>query len=431
MKILTINYNPYNDIDNNGKTLRSLFEGIPAKDLSMLYMESFSEVDYEFCDNYYRVTDQDVLRSVVKLRFKTHNTHPKEKSDRLKCEKIVSITRRKKTSFRRLIREIFWGFNTWDTKELDEWIKQQQPDVIFSLLGINLFQHDIVLKISKRYNIPILVYYADDYVINCFDKTLFGKLLFNLTNKTYQKTMTKASKCYVIGELMQKDYSKVFNREFGLLGNCIDLDRFSSLLPKKINISEKIIISFIGGLHLNRWQTVCDLGGIVKEINKEKSWNIEVDVYALELKEDIVQKLNACGVKYKGGLTSQEVFETIKTSDILLHVESFDKVNRIYVKYSISTKISEYLASKRYIMAYGPHEVASIALIRDNDFGCVLTDLDSREEKKQKIITAIETYNDKDYLKQWNYVQQYYNKDIVRAMLLKDIQEVVDNHTVK
>ena len=240
--------------------------------------------------------------------------------------------------------------------------------------------------------------------------------------------MAKASKSYVIGELMQNDYSKAFNREFGLLGNCIDLDKFSSLSPKKINTFDKITISFIGGLHLNRWQTVCDLGEIVKEINKEKNWNIEVDVYALELKEDIVHKLKACGVEYKGGLTPQGVFETIKASDILLHVESFDEVNRVFVKYSVSTKISEYLASKRYIMAYGPHEVASIALIRDNDFGCVLTDLDSREDKKQKIIMAIETYNDKDYSKQWNYVQQYYNKNVVREMLLKDMQEVVDNH---
>lgn len=428
MKILSITYNPYNNNNNNSKTMRSFFDGIPSKDLAMLYMESFSEVDYNFCDNYYRVTDQDVLRSVVKLQFKTRNTHPKEKLQKVSEEKIVALTRSKRTALRRLVREFFWNFNTWDTKEFDEWIQEQKPDIIFTLLGANIFMHNIVLKISKRYNIPFVAYYTDDYVLNCSDKTFWGRIHFKLTNKVYRKTMSKTSKSYVIGELMQKDYSKAFNREFGLLGNCIDLDKFNSLLPQKINTSDKITISFIGGLHLNRWQTVCDLGEIVKEINREKHWNIEINVYALELKDDIVQKLKACGVDYKGGLNSQGVFETIKTSDILLHVESFDEVNRTFVKYSVSTKISEYLASKRCIMAYGPHEVASVALIKDNDFGCVLTDLDSREDKKQKIITAIETYNDRDYSKQWDYVQQYYNKDVVREMLLKDMQEVVDNH---
>ena len=85
-------------------------------------------------------------------------------------------------------------------------------------------------------------------------------------------------------------------------------------------------------------------------------------------------------------------------------------------------------SSKRYVIAYGPHEVASIALIKDNNFGCVLTDLDSYESKKNKIISAIETYNNNDYTRQWNYVQEYYDKDKVSKMLLNDMKEIVEKH---
>lgn len=428
MKILSITYNPYNNNNNNSKTMRSFFEGVPSKDLAMLYMESFSEVDYDFCDNYFRITDQDVLKSVVKLSFKTHNTHPKEKPQMINEEKIVALSRSKKTAFRRLVRELLWKTNTWDTQELDNWIKEQKPDIIFTLLGANLFMHNIVLKISKRYNIPFIAYFTDDYVLNCSDKTTLGKLHFKLTNKVYRKIIPKASKCYAIGELMQKDYSKVFGRYFGFLGNCIDLNKFESLFPHTIDLNKTITISFIGGLHLNRWQTICDLGMIIKDINNEKNWTIKIDVYALKLEDSVVKKLTECGVEYKGGLTSQGVFDTIKNSDILLHVESFDEKNRVFVKYSVSTKISEYLASKRYIIAYGPHEVASIALIKDNNFGCVLTDLDSYESKKNKIISAIETYNNNDYTRQWNYVQEYYDKYKVSKILLNDIKEIVEKH---
>lgn len=423
MKILSIAYNPYNN-NNNSKTMRSFFDGVPAKDMAMLYLESFSEVDYGFCDAYYRITDQDVLKSILNLSFRTHNTHPRVKSAVAERDKIMTVASKNKTGLR-VFRELLWKFGTWNTKELNNWIEEQKPDIIFTLFGNNLFVHDIVVDVARRYNIPFVAYYTDDYVLNCFDTSLFGRLHWLMSKRVYRKSMREAAKCYVIGDKMREDYTKAFGREFGILGNCIDFEKFNDFEPRRISAGDRVVISFIGGLHLKRWQTICEFGEIIKEINIEKSWHVEVNVYALELDDGVEKSFKKSGVNYKGALSPQRVIDTMRDSDILLHVESFDETNRVFVRYSISTKISEYLASKRMIIAFGPHEVASIALIRDNNFGCVLTDLESKQEKKDKLVAAIENYNNSDYSAQYTYCMQHYDRKKTREMLMNDMKEIV------
>lgn len=425
MKILSIAYNPYNN-NNNSKTMRSFFDGVPAKDMAMLYLESFSEVDYGFCDAYYRITDQDVLKSVLNFSFRTHNSHPSIKPEVAGRDRIMTKASKRKVGLR-VFRELLWKLGTWNTKELNDWVEEQKPDIIFTLFGNNLFVHEIVVKVAKRHNIPFVAYYTDDYVLNCFNKSLFGRLHWMLSKKVYKRSMRAAAKCYVIGDKMREDYSKAFGREFGILGNCIDFDKFSDFEPRRIDVKDKVVISFIGGLHLKRWQTICELGEIISEINREKSWQVEVNVYALELEDGVEDAFKNSGVNYMGALNPQGVIDTMRNSDALLHVESFDEVGRVFVKYSISTKISEYLAGKRLVIAYGPHEVASISLFKDNNFGCVLTDLDGRQEKKRKLIEAITHYNDNDYTVQYEYCKQHYDRNKMRKMLLDDMKEVIKN----
>ena len=55
-----------------------------------------------------------------------------------------------------------------------------------------------------------------------------------------------------------------------------------------------------------------------------------------------------------------------------MHVEAFDKKNRKITRLSMSTKISEYVASGAQVLAIGPSDVASMRCLADNRLGlCV------------------------------------------------------------
>lgn len=68
-----------------------------------------------------------------------------------------------------------------------------------------------------------------------------------------------------------------------------------------------------------------------------------------------------------GFVTGKAYQAAFDDADAFVHVEAFDKENRDRVRYSVSTKIIESLASGRPLLAYGPEDVTSMAYLRRND----------------------------------------------------------------
>ena len=87
------------------------------------------------------------------------------------------------------------------------------------------------------------------------------------------------------------------------------------------------------------------------------------------------------GIAYKGYIEATEVKKKILESDILIHTEDFNKENIQKVKYSVSTKIPDYLASGRLLIAYGPEEIESNEYIKRNEAGIVVN-----SEKELEIV---------------------------------------------
>ena len=429
MKVLIISNNAVSSTQNNGKTVKSFFKNLPNESLAQLYFGTNEDPDTSVCSTFYRITEIDIFKSILKLKFSTSNTHNKlissKKKHNLKDNRLLSFVKKHKKSTA-LLRELLWSFNTWDTKELNDWILNFKPDVIFAVLGGNIYSHRIVMTISKRYSIPFVSFYTDDYIINDTSKNYFQKCHYNLLCKTYKKSIFKSSLCYVIGEKMRKDYSAIFKTPFNTLVNAVDVSMFSLIDKTEIDITKPIIISFIGGIHLNRWKSICKLGKLFNELNEENNWNIQLNVYTVkEPDEEILQAFNKSYISYKGGLEYDEVLVTIKKSHFLLHVESFDKENRLYTKYSISTKIPEYLASNRGIIAYGPEEIASIEIFKDNNFGYCLPD--NTKIAKQIVVEAINDYNTYDFERMRNYSFKKYNQEIVSTELLDNLVRIASS----
>ena len=55
----------------------------------------------------------------------------------------------------------------------------------------------------------------------------------------------------------------------------------------------------------------------------------------------------------------------MEETDVLVHVESFDAYCKAKTSLSISTKIPEYLSSKRLILAIGPDDIASMEYLKN------------------------------------------------------------------
>lgn len=134
--------------------------------------------------------------------------------------------------------------------------------------------------------------------------------------------------------------------------------------------------------------------------------------------DSILQAFSRVGVSYCGSLNYEGVLKQMENSHFLLHIESFDEKDRLYTRYSISTKIPEYMMSKRGIIAFGPSDIASIEIFKDNNLGCVLTEMDTDEEIKNKVNQFIRLYNQYDFARQYEYALKHFDQ---RKMLLSSI----------
>jgi hypothetical protein len=274
----------------------------------------------------------------------------------------------------------------------------------------------------------MFIYFTDDYYVDSAKKGLKHIIRRHLLRKQYKETIAKAHTAYAIGEKMQKTYSKIFSRSFGILGNAIDVEKYTHISPKKIEKGETLVISYMGSLHSNRWKMIAAFGNFIKEVNRRlDDYKVCIKVFSSSgLKTDISKAFAESEVEFCGVLDTEGVIRQMDNSHFLLHVESFDEVSRAFVRYSVSTKISEYLSSSRMLLAYGPHDVASMELLIDNNLGCCSTDLDSEETIVNKICAAIENYNNYDYTSSKQFVLDNYTKEIMTSRLANDLSKAVE-----
>lgn len=422
MRILIISANALSTTSNNGKTYRSFIQTIDRYNIAQLYTGTNEYPDENCCMNFYRITDFQLVNSIFKFWEPVSNSHNKliETIKQKGFGGLQSTSRvntlKKQAKNLSYIRDLLWASNKWDNEELNDWITKFNPTHIFAILGNGVSLHKIARCLSKRYNIPLSVYFTDDYVINDNSTNLIQRLYFKRTRRCYFKTLKIADKAFVIGEKMKKTYEQFFHREFRILINGIHFDEKEKNSRKYIDSDKKVVISYIGGLHLNRWKTIIKFARIVDQIIEYK---FEIRVFCVsQPSKEILTEFEKYNIHYCGKLTADEVKEETRNSHIMLHVESFDNVNRLYTQYSVSTKIPEYMSSMRGIIAYGPKEIASIQIFSDNNLGCILTDTDSEASIKGKVRNYLENYNCADFERQYEFAKNNFNQ---KNMQLKNL----------
>ena len=82
-----------------------------------------------------------------------------------------------------------------------------------------------------------------------------------------------------------------------------------------------------------------------------------------------------------GPVPPSEVARIQSEADLLVHAEATDLKNRLTVRHSFSTKLVDYMAAARPILAYGKADSASIRHLRDNAGAMVAESPDELYEK--------------------------------------------------
>lgn len=413
-RVLIISNNCFSKTYNNGKTLEMLFSAFQKQSLSQLYFSS-EEPDFDYCEHYYRITDENIIDKLIGKSKKCGGpvNQPSHSEVRISKSNSKFITKYRENL--RFFRDFIWSFNLWKNKDLDNWLDSIKPQIIFFCSANAVFVNIIALYIQKRYNIPIVTYIADDYRKSLIK---YGMLTFihrKLSLIYYKKTLKKASLSFCISEMMKKEYETYFNVKFYVINTPTHILNYQPIIDKK-----ELVMTYMGGLHLERWKMITKLGRIL-------NGKIIIQVYSAdEIDEKIQQSFANNGVLLKGYLSFNDVFQVLINSDILLHVESDKDLYRRFTRLAISTKIPEYLSTGRLILGFGPAEVASMRLLSDNNIGIVISsDCDENQiSKNLNLILADANLRIQIGRRAHRYAIENYDIKIIAEYLKKKLESL-------
>lgn len=411
-RVLVISHNSFSDTQNNGKTLSAFFKGWPKDRLAQLYLWP-EEPDLTVCEQYYRITDYEILAGFLRGHHKAGGEHVvKNENNELNAQsnlgRFVGSLYKKRGNhdggqglhsviyelFKRRVpvaligRDILWNLDYWKTDDLNEWLNKFAPDLVFYQSSNGVFAFRLVNWISHTLSIPIIMEVTDDYVSPKRTIDIFWWGHYFWLKRWFTMTVKKACKVIAIGDLMAEEYRHRFGGEYDVLMNSVSIDKIdSSCYAHRDNGAVKFI--YAGSLHLNRWKTISVIGQCLKELSAE-GYNTQFDIFTNVQPSSTEQKAITIPpvMRYGGSLNQEELKNTLNKSDILVHVEAFDRKSRATTRLSVSTKIPEYMITGRCIFAVGPKEVASIQYLQQNNIAEVCTSIDKKiiKDKLRSII---------------------------------------------
>ena len=369
--ILILSNNALSSFRNNGKTLVSLFSNLEGSTLSQLYLRE--EVpDVSLPCRYFKISERDILKSFfVDSGQEIFSDTGERKKGGCQFGKKKSIFSRlsdfRDFAFAKCLRDFVWACGLFRNRRLGKWLDSVRPHVVFFVAGGGIFSYRLVLKLAREREIPVIVYFTDDYLIYPCGG-FFPRLYQAGLRSIARKVVNHASFCFAIGESMANEYRELFGKEFSWIMNC---SMFDGLAP--VSFSKNVLqISYFGGLHFQRWEALSKLGRILKRL-KKRGLLSRLNVYSASvITEEMREAFLDSEICFKGGVFGKDLNREVEVADVLVHVESDDPEVLQNTRLSVSTKIPEYLSSGRLVLGFGPLNVASLALLKKYSLGVVV-----------------------------------------------------------
>lgn len=290
------------------------------------------------------------------------------------------------------------------------------------------FDPDVILLVPMNYGTllegyvahrqlekPIYIYLMDDTFHD-------GGYHFGGSRQQIIKDLLSRAKGWImiskyLSDVLIKRYS-IQKNSILILHNPVDTKKsITEFLPLK---REKFIIAYAGSIHPFHADALLNVAKAVCELRAE-GLNFELRVYTRELFwNQYEQSLLALKVVNGGFIDYDNLFTVLNNANILLCATSFDQMHFDIVSTSVFTKITDYMASGRPVLSYGPSYSANNRYLIENEVGLVFESNDIADLKSYLLRIRDERYLQNDtVIKQFAFLKSVSDSNVVYDKLTK------------
>jgi hypothetical protein len=423
MRVLLITDEVWNDKIYTNNTLTNWFEGFPSE-LAHIYLAT-GIPDNQCCSKYYQITDKMMFMSIITSRkagrgFEYHSTDatmgdsPAEKENKAFYFFMKLIT----TESLRLLRDFIWQHGNYNIDEISRFIEEFNPDIIFTLRLASRKMLRFERIISGLTKVPMIAFTGDDeYSLLQLRFSPIFWIRRLLLRRDLRRTIPCYRKYYMLSEEQAKLYRRLFHIDTEVIMKGGDFpDEF---LPKKLH--SPLCLVYTGKLYCNRWKTLIQVKKALEKINTNEIKMI-LQIYTKDRitrkrRRQLCDGTNSFLMPPADAEALQRIYQQ---ADIVLHIEAFDRKNRWITRYSLSTKIIDYLSSSCAVMAICPAEHAGYQYLHKKDAAIAIHSL-------RKLYPCLKILASKPKLlyryqkKAWLCGSQYHRKSMVREKLYQDM----------
>jgi glycosyltransferase involved in cell wall biosynthesis len=366
-----------------GITISNLFKGWPKEKISVAVTGHASyNVSTEICDTYYQLGIEE-YRWIFPF-----NLIQKPFPSGLKSfdqNSTVSVIN-KKTGIREvLINKIFFPLLRWLglshciskiflSQSLKDWLVEYNPELLYfhvsSLEGI-LFAKEL----RDYLKIPAAIHMMDDWPSTIGKKGLLKKFWRTKIDRELRQLLNKVDLYLSISNAMTSEYLSRYNKNFIAFHNPIETKSWQpySKTDFKLNNND-IKILYSGRIGPGITESLIEVAHAIDSINnigmkiklliQSPSWDYNIIKRLQEYKCVIINPI----VDYS------ELPKVFSQADLLLIANDFSNQGIDFLRYSMPTKISEYMISGTPVLVYAPGETAVSRFVSDNECGYCITD---------------------------------------------------------
>lgn len=347
-------------------TWASLLEGYDSAKIANICIRD--EIpDSSICSRYFTISENKILKSIFRPWIKTGReviagaTSQDTSDDLEKHNRRYSAMRKKRRYSMLIARELVWKFGKWRTKELDAFLKEFKPDIIFHSMEGYIHLNRVVEYAIRCTGAKAIGYIWDDN-FTYKQSTRWGYKLYRFfQRKSLKKLAKKTNAFFAISEMTKKEADSFF----GINSHVLTKPLNAKPVVRYESLRKPYRLLYTGNLFIGRDRSLLR---VVKAIEKLPKNSFEIDVYTkTELSTEIRQEINEQICHIYSPIPQKEVLAKQLEADLLLFLEDIDGPDAHTARLSFSTKTTDYLSSGRCILAVGCAETAPMQYFISNN----------------------------------------------------------------
>lgn len=394
-RLLVISNTAMNKSTANGRTLENLLYGFEPDELAQFYIKECP--DFSFCENYYNISDNIALNSVVKPFFR-NNIRGKVLPPSENTENIKSLTQPSKKIVKscknKYIRSVIWSMRRWWTADFEKFLDEFSPEAVLLYAGDAPFMYDIAMSIAKKRKIPLYMYNCENYVLkeimyaSAKKYSIWHILLKHRLKSRYSRVMKEVKYCFYITEYLENKYQAAYPHpdKSHAIYTAANMEDYRNEHIEPNNFT----LLYCGNLGIGRPAALLSLANTLYSVDSTAKLRIFGNFLDKKSEDMLVKCPN---VEFGGRIPYEQVLEETKKCSMVIHCENPERVKNL--ECGFSTKLADCLSCGIPMLVYAIRDYPFVQYLERYNAAHIA----ENEEELKKVLS--ECINDKSFRKKF------------------------------